>query len=226
MRLKLPWELLCGIILVLIWIVFHGKWGNVNYDSATFWVFMGFIGIWFARTEYIELKHWTPKIITNAFFSTTDPSPPIKIGNYGCKEVGSICSKKFGLILPADEGTLIAPIESFNKIGEGGYACTAYVVKVDKMLLPPEVYQSLLSYGFDEPFWLGFEPYTLTEPDVVRLRAELEERNKNVNMLREILKEKLGIIEDTVASHERVTSKLKPDRMTNFKRAIQPEEMQ
>lgn len=193
------WWLILAIAFVIL---FRGRIGLISADTATTY-FIGFIFVvFFMKMTWTEFKHRTPKLIYNPYFSTTDGTFS-SVGNYGIFRLGSI--KAMGIYVPGNEGALVCPIQSINKIGSSvATTCRVELVRLDE--LPPETASVITQYNIPAPYLLGFadEEQILNRPEIQTVINELKQRNKENKMLIDVLNGKLGTIENTVAGASRI----------------------
>lgn len=195
-ELKGKWQyILITGILVVVWFIFHGQYGNFTWDKVTVGVGGAFALMVFTRMANDELKHLSPKIITNPIYSTISGEPSDIIAGYAVFRLGGV--NALAMHWDGSDGTAIVPQSSVNNIGKC-VVCTVRVERIEKEEIPFQIRNELLIKGYPEPFFLGLsdEELVLNVPEATFHMNEIKQQNRHIEMLDRKLKEALQLRED------------------------------
>lgn len=221
-RTEPPWyakiELWLIVLITIFYLLYKGRLGIQDYDKALIYSVTAIIFIALGKTTILALKNNSPKVIFNPHHSTYNEEIQ-QVGNYGIVKLGGI--KAFGLYYGGKDATLVAPITAFNKLGRSS-VITTRVENINPDELNPEVLKFITDKGYPSNIIMGFadEEQELSKPDIVKLEAELKEKNTLLNMLKDILGDKFDVIEKSVAAGTRIQERAKGNVIEQLKKAL------
>lgn len=201
------------VIGILLIIFFRGRWGfTPQYDRATFYVVMGWLGYIFMRSAYLAFESGSPKIIFNPSFSTTSGNFDI-VGNYAVIPMGGIY--KFGIHYRGRKGTAVIPLSGVTRFGRS-IALTPRLEEVEAEELSPMVQTWIAERGYSPPFYYGWgsEAQEIKEPSMLKLKEE----NKALNVLNTfyvaVFEGRTDVVEKLVQKYGRIIERAKGSTLT------------
>jgi len=200
------------IIASILWLVYRGKAGIMQFDKATFYYIaaLGALAIVYLTDE--EMKNRTPKIVTNDYHSTTN-GEIIPVGNWGIIRCGDIDVPAFGFTFEGKDGCVIAPIETIHPLGQN-IVVNVKVFESELDELPLSVQKEVVQRGLQGPYRIGyidegqFET-TVDYGDLKKIKISnlleiIPSQNKLMSMLDEISKGRFDKVEEAVMAMEKI----------------------
>jgi hypothetical protein len=215
-----------GLLSVAFVIFTYGRMGYVEMDKGLALVFLIMGLMYLARTFEVELKYRSPKFVADNLYSTANWSDTRYIGKYAIVRLGGI--NAFGLhFAGGDEGTAVINIDGLDRCGES----IATKIMVEKAIsideLPTEIYNARDELKLTEPLWIGrLSADKLKKPEVSRMKHELDETTRQMNMLQDMLDGKMSKIESAVESSQRIVERKQGISafLDKFKQREEPED--
>lgn len=201
-----------AMIASFIFLVFaYGRMGQVPFDKSVLIVLAVFLMLYSARAFEVEMKYQSPKFVSDPIHSTANWSDSRVIGNYVVVRLGAFDAYGFKY-KGGNEGTAIIRKEAINKIGESiGATCKLTQITVDE--LPPEVYYEKDFLKLNEPLYRGDidtqEVQQLKRAEISKVQTEMVEKDKFINMQKELLSDKFDTIEKFVEGTSRLHERKK-----------------
>lgn len=201
--------LCCFIFLVFA----YGRMGTVPFDKSIMIVISVFLMAYSARAFEVEMKYKSPKFVSDPVHSTVNWSDCRVIGNYAILPLGAFQAYGFHYA-GGNEGTAIIRLDALNKFGESaGATCKLTEIKFEEM--PPEIFaeKDTLSGLLTEPIYRGdIDNQTLPKlkrSDIAKIQAELIEKDKYINMQKDLLDGKFDSVEKFVEGSSRIIERKK-----------------
>lgn len=206
------------ILAVVFWVLFRGNIGIRTFDNATFWAGIIIMGFFFMKEMWGSMKNESPKVIYPHGWDTYDPSEIYTVGNFKIVP-NAIKAWSMYFRLP---GANIFPLEADGKYGSS-MGISAEMKPMPMESLPDNVQTALMNLGLKPPFKIGYanaEQYIEVLDDPKKISGEnkpsvdylvklIEEQNKVISFLRDIIKGKYKDIHGIVKSSQLISGKSK-----------------
>lgn len=199
-------------ILSFIFLVFaYGRMGQIPFDKSILIAIGLFLMLYSVRAFEVEMKYRSPKFVSDPIYSTANWSDGRIVGNYAVIKLGAFQAYGFHYS-GGDEGTAIIRKDALNKIGESvGATCKLRQISIDE--LPPEVYDEREFLGIQEPVYRGDldieEVQSLKKSELGKIQAEILEKDKYINMQKDLLDGKFDSVEKFVEGSSRIIERKK-----------------
>lgn len=200
---------LTGIGCFIFLIFAYGRMGQVPMDKSIMVCIAVFLMLYSARAFEVEMKFKSPKFISDPIHSTANWSDGRIIGNYAVIKLGAFDAYGFHYA-GGNEGTAIIRKEALNKIGES-VGATCKLTQINEGQMPPEVYAERVFLNIQEPIYRGDldSEEILNRADVGRIQAEMLEKDKHINMQKELLDSNFDAVEKFVEGSSRIIERRK-----------------
>lgn len=192
-------------IVIIMWFGLRWTQPSIEANNAdnilTYMVALG--AILYGSWQGIYMR--TPKLIGNGISTTTKGEYNDRIGIWHIFTIGDI--RAFGFEQSfKNNGAIIVPWWCWQKVGKGICLMTRVERKRPKDL-PLNVRVELLQKGYKEPFYLGYVTEEVEEEvaEMQEVLIQLDQANRNSNMLADLLQNNFSTFEDAMKFLQRMS---------------------
>lgn len=201
--------ILSGIGCAIFLIFAYGRIGQVPMDKAVLIVIAVFFMLYSARAFEVEMKYKSPKFVSDPVHSTANWSDARLIGKYAVVRLGAFDAYGFKYS-GGNEGTAVIRIDALNKTGES-ISATCKLRQITMEELPPEVFMEKEYLNLTEPLYRGdiSTNEALKSVKHSTIESEIAEKDKHINLLKDLLDGKTEAVEKFVEGSSRVIERRK-----------------
>lgn len=206
------------IIAAIVIFLFQGKAGATIADNAWIWGLI-IIGINYGGQAMDMTFKWASAQMINNVFHTATDGHYIQAGGFAIFRNNTVDSH--GVHYCIGGGVTIVPEACINHTGRN-IQLMAKIKRVTLDQLAPEVITTLLQYKLEGPYWQGYvdESLIMHYPEIKFVINELEQRNKENKMLRDVLDGKYHDVERWTSSARRMSQKSEKGWATQAKEKV------